>query len=61
VCAIRLASPTSPWARRFYKEDGKKMARAKRRWARHEKRWTAFQNLIGGRPSEPDPKPSADS
>jgi hypothetical protein len=57
VCAIRLASPTSPWARRFYKPDGKKMEKAKARWARHERRWTAFQNMIGGKPSEPDPKP----
>ncbi|MGZ5312534.1 MAG: hypothetical protein ACXWZW_11320 [Solirubrobacterales bacterium] len=59
ICAIRLATPSSPWARRFYREGGKKMERAKRRRARHERRWTRFQNLIGGTPSEPDPKPSA--
>ena len=59
VCAIRLATPTSPWARRFYKPDGKKMARAEKRRARHEGRWVRFQNLVGGAPSEPDPRPRA--
>jgi lysyl-tRNA synthetase class 2 len=59
VCAIRLGTPTSPWARRFYKPDGRKMARARKRRARHERRWTWFQNLIGGKPSEPDPEPSS--
>jgi lysyl-tRNA synthetase class 2 len=58
ISSIRLATPDSPWARRFYKPDGRRMARARRRRERHERRWVKFQNLIGGAPSEPETKPS---
>ena len=53
---IRLAKPHSPWARRFY--DEQKLERARRRYPpdRFGIRFRdGFFNLIGGRPSEPDP------
>ena len=56
VGAVRLAAPGSPWARRFYKEDSKKLKRATERWARVEARRHRALNAIAGAPSEPDPK-----
>ena len=56
VGAIRLGRPSSPWARRFYKPDGRKLARAKAREERHERRWQRLQDLIGGAPSLPSPR-----
>ena len=53
---IRLSKPHSPWARRFY--DEQKLERARRRYPpdRFGIRFRdGFFNLIGGRPSEPDP------
>ncbi|SEJ18985.1 hypothetical protein [Demequina mangrovi] len=47
VCAIRLAKPTSYWARRFYKD--KKMARARRRYSEvYQRRWDRIRDRIGG-------------
>lgn len=46
--AIRLARPNSPWARRRYPEDSRKMARARARFARHDRRMDGFRRLIGG-------------
>ncbi|WP_062305124.1 hypothetical protein [Demequina subtropica] len=47
VAAIRLAKPTSFWARRFYKE--KKMARARRRYSEvYQRRWDRIRDRIGG-------------
>jgi hypothetical protein len=58
VCAIRLAKPRSPWARRFYPPDGERMRRAKARQERHDERWGAktkrLVDLIGGAPSAPE-------
>jgi hypothetical protein len=54
--AFRLAKPGSPWARRFYKEDGKRLARAKERWAKLEKRRHRALDAIAGAPSKPDPE-----
>ncbi|HWY89749.1 MAG TPA: hypothetical protein VNY31_03685 [Solirubrobacteraceae bacterium] len=54
VGAIRLASPTSPWARWRYRPDGPKMARARDRFARVRARRRRALNLIGGAPSPPD-------
>lgn len=54
---VTLARPGSPWARRY---DAAKRARAERRYApttRRERFARAFLNLIGGRPSLPDPPP----
>ncbi|MFG3255973.1 hypothetical protein [Streptomyces sp. NPDC048172] len=55
VGAIRLARPGSPWARRCYAGRPRARARALRRAARHDKRWTPrlrrLQDLLGGPPS----------
>ncbi|MEO3762500.1 hypothetical protein [Streptomyces sp. B5E4] len=57
VGAIRLARPQSPWAHRFYTRRPHKLARATRRAARHDARWsglrTRFQNAIAGAPGQP--------
>ena len=60
VGAIRLAKPASPWARRRYKPDSRKLARAATRDTRRKARYHRFQDLIGGAPSstEPEPEPS---
>lgn len=49
--AIRLASPTSPWARRRYPHDGKRMAEAQARFGRVRKRRQWLSDAIGGAPS----------
>jgi hypothetical protein len=54
--AIRLAKPGSPWARRFYKDDGRRLERATARWARLERRRHKALDTIAGAPSEPDPE-----
>jgi hypothetical protein len=52
--ALRLAKPSSPWARRFYDED--KLERSRERFP-PDRRGARFRNAvfdaIGGRPSEP--------
>ena len=57
VGALRLGRPTSRWAKRFYGPE--RVARATRRHLRFDARWDPvwdwFSNLIGGKPSEPDP------
>ncbi len=53
VAAIRLARPGSFWARRRYGEGSKKLAKAKARKERHDRRVRRFQDLIGGAPSKP--------
>jgi hypothetical protein len=54
VGALRLASPRSPWARRFYKPDGGKLPRAQARWERMEARRRRLSDAIAGAP-EPSP------
>ena len=49
--AVRLASPTSPWARRRYKPDSAKLARSHARFARVRKRRAWLTDAIGGTPS----------
>jgi hypothetical protein len=56
VGAVRLAKPGSPWARRFYKDDGRRLEKAKARWARLEARRHKAINAIAGAPSKPDPE-----
>jgi len=51
VAAIRLARPSSPWARRRYAAGGKKLTKAEAREGRHRRRVVRFQNLIGGAPT----------
>jgi hypothetical protein len=50
VGALRLASPTSPWARRRYDPGGSKRARAEARWERIEQRRRRLSNAIAGAP-----------
>ncbi|WP_406115607.1 hypothetical protein [Streptomyces sp. NBC_01014] len=68
VGAVRLARPTSPWAKRFYRSRHRTRARATRRAYRHDKRWAGprrrFEELIGGAPDrtelpgrDPGPRP----
>ena len=56
VGAVRLAKPDSPWARRFYKDGGRKLERAKARWERVEARRHKALDAIAGAPSKPDPE-----
>ncbi|HEV7527949.1 MAG TPA: hypothetical protein VGO29_03550 [Solirubrobacteraceae bacterium] len=51
VGAVRLASPTSPWARRRYAPEGKKMIEARSRFERMRKRRRWLGDAIGGTPS----------
>ncbi|MEE1738369.1 hypothetical protein PUR49_17900 [Streptomyces sp. BE147] len=54
IGAIRLARPTSPWARRFYRGRHRARSRAVLRAYHHDVRWVGprrrFQDLIGGAP-----------
>jgi hypothetical protein len=54
VGAVRLAKPTSIWARRFYPEGGRRLRRSEARAESREARWTErrvrFYDLIGGAP-----------
>jgi hypothetical protein len=54
VGAIRLARPTSPWAKHLYRRRPHARARAALRAYHHDKRWSGprrkFQDLIGGAP-----------
>jgi hypothetical protein len=51
VAAIRLAKPSSPWARRRYPEGSEKLAKATARAERSTRRYRRWQDLIGGRPT----------
>jgi hypothetical protein len=57
IGAVRLARPTSIWARRRYR--GQRLERAARRAADFDRRWDPLQadwvDFIGGRPSQPNP------
>ncbi|MEU8623956.1 hypothetical protein [Streptomyces sp. NPDC048669] len=62
--AVRLARPTSVWAKRFYRNRHRARSRAVLRAYHHDVRWAGprrrFQDLIGGAPDrvpEPTPKP----
>ncbi len=48
--AVRLASPRSPWARRFYHSSGRKLARSEARWVRREARRRRLSDMIAGAP-----------
>jgi len=50
VGAVRLASPSSPWARRFYHPGGRKLARARTRWAGIQARRRRLTDTIAGAP-----------
>jgi hypothetical protein len=51
IGAVRLAAPTSPWARRRYGPDSRKLARSRERFERVRKRRTWLSDAIGGTPS----------
>jgi hypothetical protein len=51
--AIRLAAPSSPWARARYPADGSRMARARARFARVHDRRRRLGDAIGGAPTQP--------
>jgi hypothetical protein len=50
VAAVRLASPRSPWARRFYDPEGRRMARATARFERIKARRRRLSDLVAGAP-----------
>lgn len=56
VGAVRLARPTSPWARRWYRHRPRALARARARAERYDARWRAsgrrVQDLLGGTPDQ---------
>lgn len=48
VAAIRLAKPTSPWARRRYREGSAKLARAQLRFGpAYQARWNRVRDAVG--------------
>lgn len=53
VGSLRLAAPSSPWARRRYSPDGHRMARSQARFKRIRGRRRWLMNAIGGAPSQP--------
>jgi hypothetical protein len=53
VGSVRLASPTSLWARRRYPPEGRRMARSQARFKRVRDRRRRVINAIGGAPSQP--------
>jgi hypothetical protein len=48
---VRLGRPTSPWARWFYPDDGRRMRRATVRFERRAERYRRWQDRIAGAPS----------
>jgi hypothetical protein len=48
---LRLAAPTSVWARHFYRADGRSMRRSMARWKRIEARRRRLGNVIAGAPT----------
>jgi hypothetical protein len=53
VGAVRLAAPSSPWARRRYPPEGHRMTRSRARYKRVRQRRRRLINAIGGAPSQP--------
>jgi hypothetical protein len=48
VAAVRLAKPTSPWARGRYDDGSKKLARARARFGpAYDARWNRLRDLVG--------------
>ena len=52
--SLRLAAPSSPWARWGYPPDGRRMARSRARFERVRERRRRLMNAIGGAPSDPE-------
>jgi hypothetical protein len=53
VGAVRLAAPSSPWARWRYPPEGHRMVRSQARFKRVRERRLRLLNAIGGAPSQP--------
>ena len=53
VGVLRLASPRSPWARRFYAPGSHKLERAQARWERIDARRLRMADAIAGAPEIP--------
>jgi hypothetical protein len=53
VGVFRLAAPGSPWARRFYAADGRKLARSQARFEQAQARRRRLADAIAGPPSVP--------
>lgn len=53
VGAVRLAAPSSPWARRFYARDGAKLARSEARYGRLRGRRRRIADAVAGAPGIP--------
>jgi hypothetical protein len=53
IGAIRLAKPSSIWAKRRYERGSRKLARATERYARHTRRYQRFQDRVAGAPESP--------
>jgi hypothetical protein len=50
VATCRLARPRSPWARRFYREGSRRLARARKRFPEGRRmRWDPIVDLFAGR------------
>lgn len=61
VGAVRLARPTSPWARWRYPEGSSKALRSRRRFPlRDRRRWDAIVEAITGRPDAPPEVPAVE-
>jgi hypothetical protein len=54
VGAIRLAKPSSPWARKRYAPGSRKLARGTARYERHTRRYQRFQDRLAGAPAAPE-------
>ena len=60
--AVRLARPTSPWARWRYPEGSSKAVRSRRRFPeRDSRRWDAVVEAIAGRPERAAERPTGPS
>lgn len=57
IGAVRLARPKSPWARRFYPPNSRRLARARARWGRIEARRRRVADAIAGA-QEPSSEPT---
>jgi hypothetical protein len=51
VAVVRLAAPSSPWARWFYRPGSRKLSRCEVRFARTRARHARIMDLIGGAPT----------
>jgi hypothetical protein len=51
IAAVRLATPSSPWARKLYAPEGTKMRRSRERFERSKLRRRRWADAIAGAPS----------